>query len=268
MWAASPVCPLLGGGMTGGGKAVKHETLFATRATICASPAAHRASRQPHLPTRVILGEMKGLPRLVAALGGVCFSAALYSPVVPPYSSIFICFSKLLTWFSSSQRRDCSSLPCTSFLQEGGQGPLEDPGCSGLFLSQLARNILLLRCPLNSRVVLSFELAVSRSLDLRKVKHFLPLPEQTQWFFLLLKVRRQPGAFLPLLVCAAPRAQTMASIVTWRIMALLWIMYLFPWSKDELDTILQKSMAIHYSMVYGFHPWKHRESMSIYFLSL
>lgn len=60
--------------------------------------------------------------------------------------------------------------------------------------------------------------------------------------FLLLKVRRQPGAFSPLLLCAAPRAQTMASIVTWRIMALPWIMYLFLWSKDELDTILQKSI--------------------------
>lgn len=250
----------------GGGKAVKHETLFATRATICASPAAHRASCHPHLPTRVILGDMKGLPRLVAALGGVCFSALLCSPLVPLHSSIFICFSKLLTWFSSSQRCDCSSLP---FLQEGGQGRLEDPGCSALFLSRLARNsLLLLRCPFNSRVVLSSELAVSRSLDLRKVKLFLPLPEQTQWFFLLLKVRRQPGAFPPLLVCAAPWAQTMASIVTWRIMALLWIMYLFPWSKDELDTILQKSMVIHYSMVYGFHSWKHRESMSIYFLAL
>lgn len=121
---------------------VKNETLFAAWATVSESPHAYQASDHNHPPPWINEGEMKGLPRLVAALGRgllLCISILCGSLLI----HVYLLFQNTAFIFLFS--RDVASPPFCSApsSRRTGRACQEhhvsgDPGCSGLCPPRLA----------------------------------------------------------------------------------------------------------------------------------
>lgn len=104
---------------------------------------------------------------------------------------MFTCCSEIARWFPLLLRPPCGPAgPAGSVVGPQPQRPRPPPGGPA---SRRRTLLLLLGRPPTFRVVLFCELAVSGSLDLKKVKRWLPLQGQTHWLVLVLTVSGQAG---------------------------------------------------------------------------
>lgn len=134
-----------------------------------------------------------------------------------------MCLLSQTTALVSLLSGDVATAPCRSPpSSRSKEGPSGRPGGSGPLPSGLAGRGDVLSVP-GWCFSLSFQ--ASRTLGLRKGKHFLPLREQTQWSVLLLNVSQQAGA-RPLLFCGQPLAfgHWHPLITTQQMTALPWLM--------------------------------------------